>query len=1022
MATIVTRELGATPKGSPLTNAEIDQNFINLNSAITGGDITGGSSSIDNAIVRYNGITGKIIQNSGITIDDNNNIDQANAITFDVTPATLPTTPGTLYWDSADGNQTLSLIMAGGTATQQIGEELYYRIKASAPITNGQVVMFTGTVGASGALTGAPATGLTAATASYVMGIATQDMATNDWGYVTSFGLVRNINTSAFTAGDILYFNPSVTGGLTTTIPTAPNAKVQVCAVIYSSATVGSLFVRPSFGGILGQYEGDVNFTSIAAGNLICRNAGNTAWENVTAIPNTQVSGLGTISTQNANNVTVTGGSINGTTLGATTPSTVVATTGNFTGPTPTGNAVVVRTTGGDAVSITTRATGLGGVISATDTTLATYANLDIICNGAFIKANNGATVLTINSTGLAVTGNLSATGTLTGVTDLTTTGNTILGNASTDTLNVGNGGLVKDANGKLLLAATSTGIMFDILSTNQQTNGIDVIKASPYTYTDIYGCGTGGTWQGVIRFYTSNNTAAVERMRIDSAGQLGVGMTTSYGKVSIANTNASGGLHLSNGTTDTGGYLNSTGTTELMVSAGASYNSYSAPNFVMNAKSTIASGIYFGGGVTSFWNNTGLTAGTTFNRTERMRIDSSGNVGIGITPTANTTWAGGTVIPALDMAKSSQYNVINLKSYSTNANSCGILVLSHSKSATIGTQVATANNDYLGWLAFEGVNSSNTIAGGAVIGAYQEGAAGVTYVPSRLVFWTSNGTTAPTERMRIDSNGVVSVGANVTTVQSGWAGSGNKLQISNAGVSTTTQQIIKTYSASTSFAGGLSLGKSGSNTLNTLAITGTETLGFLTFDGVNSSNTVFSASAITGNGTATPGASYGAGALLFWTSNGVSSAAERMRIDSSGNVNISGLTASQIVMTDANKNLVSSTLSSANIASLNAAQTFTAPQRGSVTTANTAAFDESVTNNFQCTPAATVALTFSNHTAGQSGYVLLINTGGYAITAAATTKLGAGTLAAISTAGTYLLSYFDNGTNAYVTASGALA
>lgn len=31
MATIITRVLGATAKGTPLTNAEVDNNFINLN-------------------------------------------------------------------------------------------------------------------------------------------------------------------------------------------------------------------------------------------------------------------------------------------------------------------------------------------------------------------------------------------------------------------------------------------------------------------------------------------------------------------------------------------------------------------------------------------------------------------------------------------------------------------------------------------------------------------------------------------------------------------------------------------------------------------------------------------------------------------------------------------------------------------------------------------------------------------------------------------------------------------------------
>ena len=108
--------------------------------------------------------------------------------------------------------------------------------------------------------------------------------------------------------------------------------------------------------------------------------------------------------------------------------------------------------------------------------------------------------------------------------------------------------------------------------------------------------------------------------------------------------------------------------------------------------------------------------------------------------------------------------------------------------------------------------------------------------------------------------------------------------------------------------------------------------------------------------------------------------------------------------------------------AELATAQTFSSAQRGTVTTDNDGSFDLSVTNNFKCTPTGTFTLTFTNHTAGQSGYVLLVNSGGYAVSAAATTKVGASTLATISTAGTYLLSYLDDGTNAYVTASGALS
>jgi len=99
-------------------------------------------------------------------------------------------------------------------------------------------------------------------------------------------------------------------------------------------------------------------------------------------------------------------------------------------------------------------------------------------------------------------------------------------------------------------------------------------------------------------------------------------------------------------------------------------------------------------------------------------------------------------------------------------------------------------------------------------------------------------------------------------------------------------------------------------------------------------------------------------------------------------------------------------------------ADTLTAPFRGTVTTDNDLSFDLNVTNNFKCTPSGAGTLTFTNHTDGQSGFVWLDNSGGHAIAAAATTKINAADLTTISTAGVYTLSYFDNGTNAYVAVS----
>ena len=105
-------------------------------------------------------------------------------------------------------------------------------------------------------------------------------------------------------------------------------------------------------------------------------------------------------------------------------------------------------------------------------------------------------------------------------------------------------------------------------------------------------------------------------------------------------------------------------------------------------------------------------------------------------------------------------------------------------------------------------------------------------------------------------------------------------------------------------------------------------------------------------------------------------------------------------------------------------ADTLTAPFRGTVTTDNDLSFDLNVTNNFSCTPTGGGTLTFTNHASstGQSGFIWLDNSGGHAIAAAGTTKINAADLTAISTAGVYTLSYFDNGTNAYVSVSRSFA
>jgi hypothetical protein len=204
-----------------------------------------------------------------------------NVVVFN-TLANVTPTVGELAWANDDQFKTLALGMANGDI-QYIGEEQYFRIRASSAITKGQVVMFSGTLGASGGLQAAPATGLQPEQASYILGISKDTLATNDWGNIQYFGEVKGIDTTGgaenWVQGDVLYYNPLVTGGLTKIKPTAPAAIAIVAAVVYVSASNGILFVRPTYGSVLGGTDGNVNFVNLTTNDYITYN-GSGVWTN----------------------------------------------------------------------------------------------------------------------------------------------------------------------------------------------------------------------------------------------------------------------------------------------------------------------------------------------------------------------------------------------------------------------------------------------------------------------------------------------------------------------------------------------------------------------------------------------------------------------------------------------------------------------------------------------------------------------------------------------------------------------
>jgi len=97
----------------------------------------------------------------------------------------------------------------------------------------------------------------------------------------------------------------------------------------------------------------------------------------------------------------------------------------------------------------------------------------------------------------------------------------------------------------------------------------------------------------------------------------------------------------------------------------------------------------------------------------------------------------------------------------------------------------------------------------------------------------------------------------------------------------------------------------------------------------------------------------------------------------------------------------------------------------GHVTTDNDGSFDLSVGNDFKCTTAGGLTLTFTNAAAGQSGNIMFINGGNHTIAAHADVAISADSLTAISATGTYHLAYYcsaASGSNSIlVSASAAL-
>ena len=346
------------------------------------------------------------------------------------------------------------------------------------------------------------------------------------------------------------------------------------------------------------------------------------------------------------------------------------------------------------------------------------------------------------------------------------------------------------------------------LLVENSSASGFANIKLANASNANNHALVYGTTTSGSLRIM--NNTA--ERMRIDSSGNVGINTTSPQQFLHVHGTN--GRIQIT-----------STGT-----------------------GSASGDGALFGydGSDDLFINNREATNFKIFNNgSEQMRIDSSGNVGIGKTSSGNKLEIEG---------QGDTKVVIDARTDEANGSNAVLELFSKNSSG--------ANN--FGFIDYDGDGNFEIGSGGSGAGS----------VP--LVFKTN-----ANERLRIDSSGRLLVG---TSSSEAFNGTPSALQIEGTSDATTRISLFRTANDNGSSVLVFAKARNTSHAL----LNNNDTIGKIEWYGADGNDTNQRAAIIAAEVDGPPSGNDMPGRLVFsTTADGASSPTERMRITSAGKVGI---------------------------------------------------------------------------------------------------------------------------------------
>jgi hypothetical protein len=241
--------------------------------------------------------------------------------------------------------------------------------------------------------------------------------------------------------------------------------------------------------------------------------------------------------------------------------------------------------------------------------------------------------------------------------------------------------------------------------------------------------CGILAETGGNIRFYTNGSPS--EKMRLDTSGRLGIGTTAPQRKLVISNSGAEG-IEIGPGEASNINY-------ELH---------YNRTTSAYIAKQTFASAHIF------------YSASA-----EVARLDTSGRLLVG-TSSGTSVFDG--ITPQFQI-EGTGYNSSSASLFANSNDANGAyLVFGKSRGTSTGSSTIVSSGDAIGGMYWVGADGTDRNTPAASIYAFVDGTPGSDDMPGRLVFsTTADGAAAPTERMRINNTGSVTL-LGATSVASG--------------------------------------------------------------------------------------------------------------------------------------------------------------------------------------------------------------------------------------------------------------